>query len=210
MKKVSLRILGAGVLACAVIVGCNNDAFKYRPTLLARVDTVTVFALNGTPAVLPSGVNIAAGQLSGDTVIMRPTAVPSDGSTVFDFAVDIDAAGAAVIYPAPLVVRSATRRVGLQKSTATFDALTQAPSGGYGYDSVSVSLGASDVLVVQAQRAGFGERCAERTTYGYDPVLYAKAQVISINTAERSVKLRMVLNPNCGFRGLNPGSVSGN
>ena len=210
MKKVSLRILGAGVIACAAIVGCNNDAFKYRPTLLARVDTITVFALNGTPAVLPSGVNIGAGQISGDTIVMRPTAVPSDGSTIFDFAVDIDATGSVVIFPAPLVVRSATRRVGLQKSATAFDALTQAPQNGYGYDSVSVTLGASDLLVVQAQRAGIGERCYERSTYGYDPVLYAKAQVIAVNTAERSVKLRVVLNPNCGFRGLKPGSVSGN
>ena len=205
-----MRTLGAGVIACVALVGCNGDQFKYKPTLAARVDTVTVYALNGTPAVLPSGVNIAAGEVSGDTVVLKPMAVPSDGGTVFDFAIDIDGSGGVIAYPAPLVVRSATRRVGLQKVTTPFDQLGQAPQNGYGYDSVSVNLGISDVLVVQAQRAGLGERCYERTTYGYDPVLYAKAQVLSVNTVNRSVQLRFVLNPNCGYRGLKPGSISGN
>jgi hypothetical protein len=210
VKKVSLRTLGAGIIACAAIVGCNNDAFKYRPGLLVRADTITVFALNGTPAVLPSGVNVGAGQLSGDSVILRPSAVPSDGGTVFDFALDINAQGSVVAYPAPLVVRSSARRVGLQKVVTPFDQITQAPNTGYGYDSVEVTLATSDVLLVQANRAGLGERCVERGTFGYDPVLYAKAQVISVNTVERSVKLRTVLNPNCGFRGLTPGTISGN
>jgi hypothetical protein len=209
VKKVSLRTLGAGVIACVAVVGCNSDAFSYKPTLAARVDTVTVYALNGTSAALPSGINIAAGQLSGDTAILRPLAVPSDGGTVFDLAIDIDPAGAVVAYPAPLVVRSATRRVGLQKLTTPFDQIGQAPQNGYGYDSVEVSLTTSDVLIVQAQRAGLGERCGDRSTYGYDPVLYAKAQVISVNTVDRSVKMQFVLNPNCGFRGLKPGSISG-
>jgi hypothetical protein len=210
VKKVSLRTLGAGILACVATAACNNDAFSYKPTLAARGDTLTVFALNGTSAALPSGINVAAGQLSGDSAIIRPLAVPSDGGTIFDFAVDISPSGAVVAYPAPLVVRSAARRVGLQKVTTAFDAVTQAPQNGYGYDSVEVSLTTSDVLLVQANRAGLGERCGDRTTYGYDPVLYAKAQVLSVNTVERSVKMKFVLNPNCGFRGLKPGSVSGN
>lgn len=210
MKKVSLRTLGAGFIACAAVVGCNSDAFSYKPTLAARVDTVTVYALNGTSAALPSGINIAAGQLSGDTSILRPLAVPSDGATLFDFAVDIGASGNVVAYPVPLVVRSAARRVGLQKVATPFDQIGQAPQNGYGYDSVEVSLTSSDVLLVQASRAGLGERCGDRVTYGYDPVLYAKGQVISVNTADRSVKMRFVLNPNCGYRGLKPGSISGN
>jgi hypothetical protein len=209
VKKVSLRTLGAGIVACVVAVGCNSDAFSYKPTLAARVDTVTVFALNGTSAALSSGINIAGGQLSGDSAILRPLAVPSDGGSLFDFAIDINAAGTVVAYPAPLVLRAAARRVGLQKVSTPFDDIGQAPQNGYGYDSVEVALTTSDVLLVQAARSGQGERCGDRQTYGYDPVLYAKAQVISVNTLDRSVKMRFVLNPNCGFRGLKPGSISG-
>lgn len=211
MKKAILLALGAAFSAVA-IAGCGDNPYSYRPGLLVQVDTFTVYALNGTPPSYPSAVNVAAIASSADsTGILAPAAVPSSGGSSFDFAVDLTAGGAVTAYPAPLVVRGLTnRRVGLQRIASTFDAVTQAPTTGYSYDSVAVTLGTGDVLLVQAQRAFQGERCFSRQVYGYDPVLYAKGQVISVNTAERSVRMRFVLNPNCGFRGLKPGSISGN
>ena len=78
-----------------VVSGLNacGDPTSLQASLPTTVDTLSVFALSGTPPTYPSGISILARQT-----------VRVDASALFDVALDINAAGNPVIYPVKLVV----------------------------------------------------------------------------------------------------------
>jgi len=174
--------------AMFVVVGlsaCSNPT-NLRASLPTAVDTLSVFALSGTPPTYPSGISILARQ---------PVRV--DGFASFDVALDINAAGNAVIYPVKLVVSSpgGSRPVGMLKLTAVFDSLAAAPKTGYETDS-SLVMAPGEVVVVQSAHNSSGDLCQ----FALSPNIYAKIAVDSINLASRTLYLRLGLDPNCGFR----------
>jgi hypothetical protein len=174
--------------AMFVVVGlsaCGNPT-SLRASLPTSVDSLSVFALSGTPPTYPSGIAILSRQ---------PVRV--DGFASFDVALDINAAGNAVIYPVKLVVSSpgGSRPVGLLKLTAAFDSLLDAPKTGYEADS-SLVMAPGEVVVVQSAHNISGDLCQ----FAINPNIYAKIAVDSINLASRTLYLRLGLDPNCGFR----------
>ena len=174
--------------AMFVVVGlsaCSNPT-NLRASLPTAVDTLSVFALSGTPPTYPSGISILARQ---------PVRV--DGFASFDVALDINAAGNAVIYPVKLVVSSpgGSRPVGMLKLTSVFDSLAAAPKTGYETDS-SLVIVPGEVVVVQSAHNSSGDLCQ----FALSPNIYAKIAVDSINLASRTLFLRLGLDPNCGFR----------
>ncbi len=172
------------------LAGCG-DANPFQAQFPTAADTFTLFALTGTPAAYPSGLN---------TFSRLATRV--DGSANFDLAFDIDAAGNTVVYPVKLIVSSTggDRTIGLKKVAGTFDAITSAPTGTYQADS-AVVLAVGENVVVEANRGGSGDVC----NLNLSPNIYSKIQISSVDLATRTIVIQSVVDPNCGFRSFAAG-----
>jgi len=179
--------------AMFVVVGLSacSDPTNLKASLATTVDSLSVFALSGTPPTYPSGIAILARQP------VRVDGCGVDGLPFFDVALDIDAAGNAIIYPVKLVVVSprGSRPVGLIKVAGVFDSVTDAPKTGYESDS-SLVMAPGEVVVVQSAHNTSGDLCQ----LAISPNIYAKIAVDSIDLASRTLFLRLGLDPNCGFR----------
>jgi hypothetical protein len=177
----------------SVVVGLNacGDPTNLQANLPTTVDTLSVFALSGTPPTYPSGISLVARQ-----------AVRVDGFASFDVAFDINAAGNAVIYPVKLVVLTPgnTRAVGFIKVAGVFDQVLAAPKTGFGLDTGIVMV-PGEVVVVQSAHNLDSDLCV----FAINPNLYAKFTVDSVNLSNRLLYLRMGLDPNCGFRSFATG-----
>ena len=182
-------IAGAAVVALAVAACDSSDPFA--ATLPTVADSYTIFALSGTPPAYPSGLN---------TVARAATRV--DGNANFDVAFDINADGNVVLYPVKLVVSSLAgdRPVGLKKLDASFDSVTSAPTGTYQTDSAIVA-GRGQVIVVEANRGGPGDICSFNISFN----IYSKILIDSVDVASRTISIKTVMDPNCGFRSFAAG-----
>jgi len=183
-------VLLATMFVVAFLNACGNVA-GLKASFPTTVDTLSVFALSGTPPSYPSGISIVAGQ-----------AVRVDGFANFDVALDIDAAGNPIIYPVKLVVSSpgGSRVVGLQKVSGSFETVLEAPKDGFETDSALV-MAPGEVVVVQSAHNTSSDLCV----FAINPNIYAKIAVDSVNLASRTLYLRMGLDPNCGFRSFASG-----
>lgn len=178
-----------GILATiCVVIGLNacGDPNALQSTLPTSVDTLSVWALSGTPPSYPSGISIVARQ-----------AVTVDASGQFDAALDINDNGEPVIYPVKLVVSqiACARSVGMQKVAGDFDSLKVAPKSGFETDSALV-LAPGQVVALQATHNCQGDICQ----FAVSPDINAKITVDSVNLALRILYFRMGVDPNCGFR----------
>jgi hypothetical protein len=184
------RLALLATMCVVVVLNACGTPTSLRATSSTIFDTLSVFALSGTPSSYPSGVSILAG------------AVRVDGFAGFDVAFDIDANGRAVVYPVKLVVASpgGSRPVGLQKVANSFELVLQAPSTGFQTDS-SRTLAPGETLVIQSAHNNSGDLCQ----FALSPYLYAKIAVDSVALATRTLYLRMGVDPNCGFRSFAPG-----
>jgi hypothetical protein len=186
--KARLALL-ATMCVVAVLSACG-DPTSLKANSLTSVDTLSVFALTGTPPTYPSGLSLLARQ-----------AVRVDGFGSFDVAFDIDAAGHAVIYPFKLVVATpGGRPVGLQKLSGSFETVLEAPRTGYETDS-SLVVAPGETVVLQSAHNQREDICQ----FALSPYLYAKVAVDSVNLASRTLYIRMGLDPNCGFRSFASG-----
>src|SRR4051812_39815061 len=168
--KARLAVL-ATMCVAAVLSACG-DPTSLRAVAPTAVDTLSAFALTGTPPSYPSGISILAGQ-----------AVRVDGFAGFDVALDINAAGLAVVYPVKLVVAnpSGVRPVGLQKLATPFDQVVEAPSSGFLTDA-PVVLAPGETVAIQTVHNGQGDVCQ----FAISPYLYAKIAIDSVNLASRT------------------------
>jgi len=184
----------ATICVAAVLNACGNPT-SLQATLITAVDSLSVWALSGTPPSYPSGLSIVSRQ-----------AVRVDAFASFDVALDIDANGNAVIYPVKLVVTTpgGSRPVGMQKVAGIFDSIAVAPKTGYELDSALV-LNPGEVVAIQSSHNGSTDLCQ----FAISPYLYAKVVVDSINLASRIIYVRMGSDPNCGFRSFAAGIPTG-
>jgi hypothetical protein len=89
----------------------------------------------------------------------------------------------------------------LQKVAGPFESVSEAPRTGYKIDSTVVAS-AGEVIVVEAvHNNGSQDLC----TFSLSPNVYAKISVDTIFVATRTIKFRLGLDPNCGFRSFAPG-----
>ena len=186
--KARLAIIAA-VLTAAFINACG-DPTGLKASLLNSTDTLSVFALSGTPPNYPSGLAL---------LVRQPVHV--DGSAAFDVAFDINADGNAVIYPVKLIVAAGgSRPVAIQKIAAPFESVAEAPKTGYQGDSALVAL-PGETIVVQSVHNFNSDICQ----FAINPNIYAKIAVDSVSLASRTIYFRMGLDPNCGFRSFAEG-----
>ena len=185
------RLALLATMSAVVVLNACGDPTSLKASVPTFVDTLSVFALSGTPASYPSGISILARQ-----------AVRVDGFATFDVALDIDAAGNAIVYPVKLVVNSpgGTRPVGLFKIPSPFEAVLEAPKTGFTSDS-SIVLAPGQTVVIQSAHSGSGDLCQ----FAISPYIYAKLTVDSVSLASRTLYLREGLDPNCGFRSFASG-----
>lgn len=176
--------LGVALAAC-------NDPNELPPaTETNMIDTVTMFSLDGTPISQPSAFAIEVG-----------LPVRTDQFSGFDFLYTVDTLGQAWFLPAVVAgmpVASLDPGMLLQGTAAgglSFDQITVAPFDGYiGTDSIAIAVGHTYVL-------------RSRIVCNIGVPKYAKLEVVEINNAPDtlSVTLQMLINQNCGYRGLEPG-----
>ena len=190
MQVMNSRLLALALAASASILTACDDPNLLQAQLPTAEDTYDVFALTGTPAAYPSGIN---------TYVRA--AVRVDGNANFDIAFDIDDSGKILIHPVQRVVTSlsSSRRVGIRKVDGSFASVTIAPTGTYQDSSIVADPG--QVIVVQSVRNGVNDACQ----FNISPYIYTKLTVDSISLATRALRVTAVVDPNCGFRSFESG-----
>jgi hypothetical protein len=200
------RLLVSSVgLASAIAFGVSgcNDPNATNNVIPVFADTLTVFALTGTPPSFPVAFLASSGAVTR-----------ADGSFNFDLAFDIDASNQVIIYPqklvgVPCIIGAlncggalGAKRVGLQRLKVPFDSLQRAPADGFQFDS-TFTMTPGQGLVMQVQSAS-------ECQLSFSTIMYSKIVVDSINTGRRAIYFRSVNDPNCGYRNLVPGAIPKN
>ncbi|HET7790146.1 MAG TPA: hypothetical protein VFK78_05045 [Gemmatimonadales bacterium] len=186
------RLLFAVILAALAAAGTAatacSDLNQLPPPLDSNaVDTISLFALTGTPITEPSAYNIS------DTARVR-----TDRSPTFDFAFDIDSTGKAVLLPTGAL--GLGQASGIRVLTTPFDSIFNAPTGTY-VDTMRVVVDSGTIAVIRSRPTV--------CSFGATVFLYAKLQVLHIDTTSapggRRIDFRILADQNCGYRGLKPG-----
>ena len=167
----------------AVLAACGEPFGLPTARVANQLDTVSLFALDGTPLSAP-----AAYQLEGR---LR---VRTDRSAAFDFAFNIDSLGRAVLLPTGAL--GLGEASGIRLMTTPFDSITVAPNGGYeAKQAVGVTTGT--VAVVRSRPL--------TCSFGATVFLYGKLRVLAIDAGTRRLDFQILVDTNCGYRGLEPG-----
>ena len=184
MRPYRLAVATTVAAALAFGVPACSDSILPAPIYSNFVDTVSLYALDGTPVATQSGYNIVG-----------RNSVRTDLTSTFDFAFNFDTLGRAVLIPAPALRIGTT--AGLQAvPTQTFETLTLAPGGTYVTDSAMVVVAGS--LVVGRSRL---VTCQPLGNLYH----YAKIRVLQVDLNVRTVRFEILANINCGYRSLEPG-----
>jgi hypothetical protein len=190
LSRVKSPVIGLAFVFAAALAACGDPNLLPPATVVVREDTLTLWALTGTPILRPSAFDI-----------LHQTPVRTDRTSEFDFVFDLvpDSLGDTVAVLIPRGGFGLSADAGLIRLVANYDTLRLAPVEGYEFRKPVVFD--FEVVVVARSRL---QSCNFGLSYG----LYAKLRMIEVNRAERWVRLRMNLDPNCGYRGLAPGIPS--
>ncbi len=109
----------------ALAAACGAPLGLPRASFENKVDTVSLYALSGTPVSFPSAYSLLF------NLPVRP-----DQTTSLDFAFDLDSAGRAKLFPTGALHLG--RASGIQLTTTPFDSIVIAPTGRYQLDSAVV------------------------------------------------------------------------
>jgi len=187
MRFPSPPFAALGTLAAlAALAACGNSTGLPPAHVVNVVDTVSLYALDGTPLTAPSAYDVET---------LRT--VRTDVTTAYDFIFNIDGAGRALLLP--------TGAVGLGKQSAilvqstSFDAVTDAPTSGYA-DSTAVEIDSGTVAVIRSRPT--------QCSFGAIVFLYAKIEVLKIDRVARRLDFQILADLNCGYRELRPGIPS--
>jgi hypothetical protein len=172
-----LGLAGGGVSACGGDIGLPDA------TIENTIDTVVLWALNGTDIGTPSALDLLGG------FPVRP-----ELGDVFDLGFDIEPSGEAVLIPSGML--GGSRTAGMLVRSESFDGVTRAPLEDYVTDSTRV-LTEGTVLVGRSRSSSIG--CP--ITVGSLP-RYAKLEILEIDADARTLTLRLMANLNCGYRDL--------
>ncbi len=171
------------VAGFAWLAGCSSTTGLPAANIINTVDTVSLYALNDGIVTNPSAFALQGAQR-----------VRTDQSGVFDFAFTFDAQRRPVLLPTqPLGLGTFSS---LQRATASFDAITTAPTSGWQLDSGVVADTGAVVLVSSRPLTCFT---------GVTVSLYAKLRVLTVDTTGKRLDFAILIDQNCGYRGLQPG-----
>jgi hypothetical protein len=179
------RLIAGCALALGLTFGAQACAESILPSALYDnvVDTVSLYALDGTPVATRSGYNLIGRQ-----------AVRTDLTSGFDFVFNIDSLGRALLIPGDAL--NMEGGAGFLEQTVTFTELRSAPAGTY--------ITERGIVVVPGQVLAARSRLASCAGLGNLPY-YAKIGVIAVDPGERRISFEILTNINCGYRSLQPG-----
>lgn len=190
MRPISLphRLFPAAATAAAVVTAaaCGDPVSLPPATFENVVDTVVLAALTGTPISAPSAYDMVFG-----------STVRTDRTAAFDVAFDIDATGTARLYPAATLGLASD--AGLLRRAEAFAAITSAPLEGYVSDT---AIAATPGLVFVGRSRSSNAQCV----FGTALPRYGKFHVLAVDLPARTVTLELLVDLNCGYRGLEPGT----
>ena len=184
----------AGLALLAVVAAasaCGDSSLLPPADLLVLDDTVTLWAVTGTAITLPSAFDILLNSVAR-------TDRTGGFDFVFGFVPDTltgdSVPGLPALLPRGWMGLSADG--GLLRVATKFDSLAAAP--GSGYDSYApVYLDTGTVVVARSR--------TQTCNFGLTSGQFAKVQPVAIDIAARKIVLHVVNDPNCGYRGLQPG-----
>ena len=186
MRPTTLVSASSALLTAALLAACGDPLSLPPAAIENRVDTLKLYSVAQSPIHLPSAFVMGA----------RTTA-RLDQLVNFDFVYGTDAEGGryflpyAAVAPTPQTVRLP----GFLATETGFDAITVAEQVGYiTHDTIPLAVG--QVLYA---RSAVDPNCGIGTPY------YAKVEVLGFNDTEHSVLFRLLVNVNCGYRGLELG-----
>lgn len=186
MNRITTGLTLAAFLAAAG--ACSDPNALADASVSNVVDTaVTLWSLSNGPLTRPTAYSIVA----------RNGVRTWEVGSAFEFAFDVTPDGRFVFLPTDLLglLSSTALKPGLRPTTQTFDQMTRAPSNGYI---------ATDTIPVVV-----GDRFYIRTTVSTCSVLsvplYGKLEVIRVDSVEQTVTLKVLVDQNCGYRGLKEG-----
>ncbi len=183
-RSASLPVLLVLVILAAS--ACGDELSLPPATFENRVDTVTLYAVNGTPIHRPSAYSVSA-----------RTTVRTDFTSSFDFLYYIDANGRGLFLPQGLLsgATTAAGQPGLQRSLTPFDDIAVAEQVGYvTRDTVEAEVGQSYYL-----RSAVTGSCFLGTPF------YGKLQILEVSESARAIRFQVLTNINCGYRSLEEG-----
>jgi len=181
MRRLLLPLAAAGIS----LAGCDDPNQLADPSITNRVDTVAMYAIDGTSVRRESAFSIDLG---------RPVRI--DIFSGFDFAFNLDQQGRIVFLPARVVgLPESSVDPGFIKNGVPFDQVTVAPLDGY------ITL---DSIIAQV---GDNYSIRSRILCSVGTPKYGKINVLGVNTHPEtlSVTLEVLVNQNCGYIGLAPG-----
>jgi hypothetical protein len=188
----------AGVLVCALALsaGCGNELTLPPATAPIAQQQIHLFALTETPVGTPSAYNMIG---LGEVQTFR--------SNDFDFAFDIGidstfglgTKGDTIAVLIPRGGLGFTEDAGLQFTLVGFDSIQVAPTTGY-EKTRATRIRAGDVVLAASR--------PQTCNFGFVRPRYAKLQIGSIDIATRSAVILVVIDTNCGYRGLGVGIPS--
>jgi hypothetical protein len=186
MRSLSVRL---GILAAVAVYSVSSacsSATSLPPVQFDNVvDTTTLYALTGTPIGEPSGY---------DGIGAVP--VRTDLNAPFDFAIDFDSSDQLVLYPSGTLGLSSDP--GILIVTDSFDGVTSAPLEGYVQDSTVVATPGT-VFVLKTRLSSTLCLAGALPRYG-------KFHVLSVDPQARSATFELLMDLNCGYRDLQPGT----
>jgi hypothetical protein len=182
-------ILALLMVSAPLALACSDPNELAPPGDKNFVDTLSLYALSGTPVQSPSGYSVLDGP------------VRTDRTTSFEFAYDIAVVGTDTtrnFLPQAVLDLQVNNQVnpGLQRRAESFDQIIEAPSNGYiTNDSLAVDSG--QVYIVRS-----------RLVCGIGVSLYSKIEILKFVDSTRTVDLKVLANTNCGYKRLQPGFPS--
>ncbi len=171
-------------LAGGLLGACDDPNVLADATVPNVIDTVSLYAYEGTPVNTPSGYSI-----------IDARAVRIDQRPDFDFAFNLGPGDVPWLLPpaAVGVAQNLSLEPGMLEPAADFDDLTIAQLNGYRWaDTLAVSVGQTWVA-------------RSRIACSIGVPLYAKLRILSVDPAARTLTFEVLANRNCGYRGLQPG-----
>jgi len=180
--RLSTLLLAAALIAFAA---CSDNSLGLPTARFNNVvDSVSLWAVDGTPLNTPSAYSMLA---------VPPATVRTDQMTGFDFVFNITPAGQAELLPTGAV--GLGKASGILLQSKPFDSVTVAPSSGY-QDSLAVTVDSGTVAVLRSRPVS----CVVGVVF-----YYAKLQVLRVDALARRVDFNILVDQNCGYRGLEPG-----
>ncbi len=186
--------LRAAILAL-LLAGCGTDLTLPPASAPITQQQIILFALTNTPVNTNSAYDM-----------LQPIEVRVDQTNAFDFAFDLRFDSAygigkhgdtvAVLIPRGAMGFVADPGLIALPGIFNYDSLQVAPAGGYTKDR-AVAIHEGDVLYAASR--------IQTCNFGFTLPHYAKLIIQKIDLAAYSTTIRVVLDPNCGYREINSG-----